>query len=271
MKKALEAACGLALPADVVIDNEKRIACQRHILELKIAQKAVEVKVETKVVNIPCTVDRNSLFNKLQISHNEKIKAKIEKLIVRALEIGKPKIAYRLSVIDSKDGDFVMVEGQRFSSRVLRVNLEGTSKVVPFVLTCGTEIEEWANSHNTMFEKLCIDRIMEAVLRSAGHRIFPQIDKELNINYAAYMNPGSLPYWPFSEQKPLFRLLGNLEELIGVKLHDSFVMSPKKTVSGFRFTNKDGYVDCQLCLKEACPDREAPYETYLYQEKYQER
>ena len=85
------------------------------------------------------------------------------------------------------------------------------------------------------------------------------------------MSPGSLADWPINEQKPLFELLGDVEKLVGVNLTDSFLMSPIKTVSGFRFSKESDYVSCQLCPREKCPGRKAPYEPNLYATKYQKK
>lgn len=227
--------------------------------------------METKVLSIPCTIDRELLFKNLHIKPNSNFIGKVDKLIEQALEIGKPKIAYKLSYVDSKDEDSVVVDGIKFTSRVLTVNMEETFKVVPYVVTCGVELEEWFRSYDDMFDTFCIDGIMEAVLRSARHGIFPKIDDEYNLGHAVNMNPGSLPDWPIKEQKPLFQLLGNVEELIGVKLKDSFLMSPIKTVSGFRFTKEGSYVNCQLCPRDGCPGRKSPYDKNLYEEKYQKK
>lgn len=227
--------------------------------------------METKVAHMTCAIDRDLLFKNLHIKPNSNFIERVDDLIGQALKIGKPKIAYKLSYVDSKDEDSVVVEKIKFTSRVLRVNLEETFKVIPYVVTCGAELEEWANSYDDMFETYCIDGIMEAVLRSARHEIFPKIDEEFNLGHAVNMNPGSLTDWPLKEQRPLFQLLGNVEELIGVKLKDSFLMSPIKTVSGFRFTKEGSYVNCQLCPREKCPGRKAPYEQNLYEDKYQKK
>ena len=38
--------------------------------------------------------------------------------------------------------------------------------------------------------------------------------------------------WPIEEQQPLFRLLGDTERAVGVRLTDSMLMVPTKSVSG---------------------------------------
>lgn len=227
--------------------------------------------METTVINIPCAIDRDLLFKNLHIKPDSPFVENVEKMIDQALEVGKPKIAYKLAYVESKGDDFVVVDGIRFTSRVLRVNLDETYKVVPYVITCGEELEEWAKTFNDMFDTFSADGIMEAVLRSARHRIFSKIDEEFNLGHAANMNPGSLLDWPIKEQKPLFQLLGNVKDLIGVELKESFLMSPIKTVSGFRFPKEGSYENCQLCPREKCPGRKATYDKNLYEKKYQQK
>ena len=73
------------------------------------------------------------------------------------------------------------------------------------------------------------------------------------------LNPGSLKEWPITGQVPLFELLGGVTEDIGVVLSDSLLMSPVKSVSGIMFQSEEAYENCQLCPRENCPGRRAPY------------
>ncbi len=82
------------------------------------------------------------------------------------------------------------------------------------------------------------------------------------------MNPGSLPDWPLPQQLPLFQLLGDVEGLIGVHLKESFLMVPTKTVSGIFFPTETRFESCQLCPREDCPGRRAPYDAALFQSRY---
>jgi len=83
------------------------------------------------------------------------------------------------------------------------------------------------------------------------------------------MNPGSLESWPITQQKELFSLFGNVEELIGVKLTDSCVMFPLKSVSGIYFPTEINFESCQLCPREKCIGRRTPYDPELAK-KYRE-
>lgn len=228
--------------------------------------------MDTTIINIPCTIDRDELIKRMHIKPNNSTFIKtIDKLVDHALKIGNPKLLYKVSYVDFKGDDFVIIDGIKFTSRVLRVNLEETFKVVPYVVTCGTELEEWTKNINGMFDVFCADGIKETILYSALEKSFAIIDEELKIDHAVNMNPGSLPDWPVKEQKALFQLLGDVKSFIGVELKESFLMSPIKSVSGFRFPMEGTYENCMLCSRENCPGRKAPYEKNLYTEKYQQK
>jgi predicted transcriptional regulator len=53
-----------------------------------------------------------------------------------------------------------------------------------------------------------------------------------------------------------------------VRLTESFLMLPTKTVSGIFFPTEATFESCQLCPREECPNRRAPYEQALYESHY---
>ncbi|MFQ5997134.1 MAG: vitamin B12 dependent-methionine synthase activation domain-containing protein [Dehalococcoidales bacterium] len=87
------------------------------------------------------------------------------------------------------------------------------------------------------------------------------------------MSPGSgaADVWPLQQQKELFSLFGGrakVEELIGVRLTDKYLMIPIKSVSGIFFPTQTEFTTCQLCPREACIRRRAPHDPELVK-KYQ--
>jgi predicted transcriptional regulator len=82
------------------------------------------------------------------------------------------------------------------------------------------------------------------------------------------MSPGSLADWPIQAQRPLFALFDGAEARIEVRLKDSLLMVPSKSVSGIRFPTEQTFASCQLCPRADCPSRQAPYDPELYEKKY---
>ncbi|MFM8320526.1 MAG: vitamin B12 dependent methionine synthase, partial [Chloroflexota bacterium] len=83
----------------------------------------------------------------------------------------------------------------------------------------------------------------------------------------ATMNPGSgdVDVWPIEQQAGLFRLLGDGPERIGVRLGETFLMSPVKTVSGILFATEKDFRTCQVCRREGCPNRQAAFDQAMWE------
>ena len=181
---------------------------------------------------------------------------------------GKPKLCYGVGYVESRGEDHVVIGGVTFTSRVMRVNLEKVHRVFPYVATCGPELEKWSKAFEGILEKFWADAIKETAVRSTIRYLQEHLTERFRPGAMSRMNPGSLPDWPLSEQKPLFSLLGENPAKIGVQLMDSFLMTPVKSVSGMWFPTEEKFESCQLCQREKCPGRRAPYDPSLYDRKY---
>jgi hypothetical protein len=80
---------------------------------------------------------------------------------------------------------------------------------------------------------------------------------------------GSADIWPITQQKELFSIFGDVESLIGVRLTDTYLMLPIKSVSGVIFQTETTFETCQLCPREACIGRRVEYKPDLVR-KYKE-
>jgi hypothetical protein len=217
---------------------------------------------------IPFTIDFEQLSKKLRIKDGSAHVGRLQRLVDEVQAIGKPKALYRAAFIASKKEDQVVIDGTVFTSRVLRVNLEKVHRVFPYVTTCGLELEEWSGSFDDLLLKYWADVIKETVLRAALDYLRGHLIENYRLAKVSRMNPGSLPDWPLPEQRSLFALLGNGPDLIGVRLTDSFLMLPIKSVSGIWFPTEESFESCRLCPREICVGRRAPYDRDLYDRKY---
>ena len=197
--------------------------------------------------------------------------ARVSGLAAEAQAIGRPKALYKPAYVEAKGDDFVVVDGIRLASRVLRVNLEQTYRVFPFVATCGRELEDWSSPIHGPLESYWAGAIKEMALRAAVRALAADLEERFQPGHTSTMNPGSLEDWPMSEQRQLFALLGSPRDTINVELTDSFLMVPIKSVSGLRFPSAVTFESCQLCPRQHCPGRRAPYDSSLYDRKYRQR
>ena len=217
---------------------------------------------------IPFKLDRNLLFKKLHIDPSSEDGTQLATMIKHAEQIGRPKVLYTLSSINSLNEEHVTVDNIMLSSRVMQVNFADINRVFPYVVTCGRELHEWAANIEDMLEEYWSDIIMEQALVAAMKYFHNHMQEGYRLGKFKAMNPGSLEDWPISQQRELFQILGNVKEAIGVELTDSYLMLPMKSTSGILFQTESSYENCQLCPRVDCPNRRAKYHPEMYEEKY---
>jgi hypothetical protein len=148
------------------------------------------------------------------------------------------------------------------------VNLDPVHRVFPYLVTCGPELQEWAEGVQDMLLGFWAEAIKEAALFCAMRAFEDDLQQRYRLGKTASMSPGSLKDWPIQQQRVLFDLFETLGQRIGVRLTDSLLMVPTKTVSGVRFPTEVSFASCQLCPRENCPGRRAPYDASLYESRY---
>lgn len=218
--------------------------------------------------DIPFQVDRDQLLKRLHMEKDSPYAEEIESLVRDAQVVGRPKALHKIAFIESRGEDHVVIDSVLFTSRVLRVNLDQAHRVFAYMATCGVELEDWAHSINDVLHRYWADAIRELALQSATRALNEDLAERYRLGHTATMSPGRLVNWPLSQQAPLFTLLGDPHEAIGVQLTDSYLMVPTKSVSGIRFPTEQSFESCQLCPRERCPGRKAPYDSGLYDRKY---
>jgi len=217
---------------------------------------------------IPANLDVRKIAQMAHLGEYPLLLDDLEQLIQDAGQVARPKAVYRLSAIDSRDDESVMVDGVELRSRVLRVNLDKTHRVFPYVATCGRELEEWSKTIDDPMQRFLADKIKEAALFSAAEAIAKHMKQRFRDQKFSLMSPGSLPDRPIEQQRPLFRIIGDARKAIGVDLSESYLMLPTKSISGLRFSTEEDFFSCQLCPREPCPNRRAVFEPGLMAEKY---
>lgn len=218
--------------------------------------------------HIPFRIELEALAEKLRVPEGSDFAAQLKSLAGQATALARPKAVYRVSYVESRGEDFVVVGGHKLTSRVLRVNLENVYRVFPFVATCGTELGEWADSFDDLLLRYWAETINEMALRAAVQSLARHISGHFRPGPVSTMNPGSLADWPMEQQRALFNLLGDVQNSVGVRLTDSFLMIPIKSISGVKFPTETGFENCMLCPREKCSGRRAPYDRALHEKKY---
>jgi hypothetical protein len=192
----------------------------------------------------------------------------LARLIDEAHRIGRPHALYAVSFVGERGDDWVDLDGVRFTSRVLRINLESTYRVFPYVVTSGVELHDWTLSQPELLWEYWAQVITEMALRQAVQAFTSYLEETYLLGPTAKMSPGSLEDWPIEQQRPLFDLFQGEEQRIGVQLTEHLLMQPTKTSSGIRYPTEVGFESCQLCPRESCRGRRAPYSQDLWSSRY---
>jgi len=217
--------------------------------------------------SIPVSIKAERVMDILHLGGESRYIEIVNELIEKIQPVIRPKAMYDVQFVEHVDKDTIELNGIKFNSRVLRVNLDNIGRVFPYIATSGIEAESIGEDDDDLMSKFIIDTIKGMALGVASSYLHNYIKNKYKIKQMSSMNPGSLEDWPISEQKPLFSVFGDVEKLIGVKLTDSFLMIPIKSVSGIYFPTEKSFESCQLCPREKCPNRRAKYDPEL-KEKY---
>jgi len=200
--------------------------------------------------NISIKLSPEKVIKELRLNKGRYSSSDIQELIETAESLICPKACYEVVYISEKGKDEVKIDGVTFSSRVLRKNLDEVERIFPYIITIGKPLEDKASSFN--------DLLKQYYLETMGDMALGLIEKYLEKHLS--MSPGSLKDWPITEQRPLFSLFRAEKDPIGVKLTEHMLMIPRKSISGIYFPTEVTFFSCQLCQRERCPARSAPYD-----------
>lgn len=216
---------------------------------------------------IPFEPDLAGLYKRFHVKEGSENAHELHHLVEQARARARPRAFYRVAYITARGEGWVEIERRRFTSRVLAVNLKDTFRVFPYLATCGTELQEWAAEIEDLLLHFWAEGIKEAALACALEALHQHMAQYSSAKLSA-MSPGSLQDWPIQQQQILFDLFGPAAEQTGVRLTDSMLMIPTKTVSGIRFAAQANFESCALCAREDCPGRRAAYDADLYESHY---
>ncbi len=187
----------------------------------------------------------------------------VRNLVDTVQKLIEPKAVYTVCYIEEKSEDSVIVGGLRLHSRVLRKNLDGVERIFPYVISLGSKLGEKQTACSDLLENYYLDSIGNLALNAVREQLKKHLQSKFALGKMSSMAPGSLPDWPIEEQGPLFKLLGDVEASIGVRLTRSLLMIPAKSISGFYFPTEVSFYSCQLCPRKRCESRKAKYDETL--------
>jgi len=210
---------------------------------------------------IPVILDPGEIAARLRFDPVRAGFESLDELLALALGLIRPRAVYEVAYTGAKGKGTVEVAGVTFESPILRKNLDGANKVFPYIITVGRELERAASAQGDLLKQYYLEEMANMALENAAGWLGGQLEARYGVIGLANMSPGSLEDWPITEQAKLFSIFGDTERLIGVRLTDSMLMLPRKSISGILFPSEEGFVACQLCERERCPGRKAAYDS----------
>lgn len=226
--------------------------------------RSEEVEVLSK---IPVKFDLEKTLKDLKVSarvQTNQIEL-VKKLIEMVTTLISPKAVYKVVYVENKTDTTVDIDGVQFKSKVLRKNLDKVERVFIYIVTIGEKLEDKAASTRDLLQQYYLEEIANLALDYILEHLEKYLETKYRIEQLSTMEPGSLEDWPITQQKELFSIFGDTQKIVGVSLTDSFLMIPRKSVSGIFFPTEIKFYTCQLCPRKECAQRKAPYDPEIAQ------
>jgi len=232
-----------------------------------------------EILVVPFNFDREEFNRRVKIELYEGMEDEIESLLDKAVPLIRPKAVYRELEIMSRESqgqtgqrhgnssmesslNNLQIDDQVFTDSILVNRLRDVSTVFPYIITCGIELEELAKGDD-MLAEFWLDALKQMALDRAFNYFRIHIKEKCNISKLYSLNPGSSTCgegWDISDQKKLFSFFPSVEEKLGIRLTESMLMFPNKTLSGIMFESDRDFVSCQECDNIHCPNRKIIHE-----------
>ncbi|HEY5586243.1 MAG TPA: vitamin B12 dependent-methionine synthase activation domain-containing protein [Ruminiclostridium sp.] len=181
---------------------------------------------------IDIKIDKDEILKQLHMEEDNEFIGEVLNFIEAAEKLAKPKGVYREVSIDENDNNSIVLNGTRFESPTLCLKLRKVKKVFVFVVTSGMELYEWSNTIKDMLENYWANMINQVIVISAQRALERIIKDEFKVGHLNKISPGFVEDWSIREQSKLLDLMEEATEAIGVKLTESSLMIPAKSLSG---------------------------------------
>jgi hypothetical protein len=182
----------------------------------------------------------------------------------QSLGLIEPKAIYsEVGVRDVLNGQILLEDGSRLDSRLLAKKLICAGRIFPYLITIGPRLEEQVGklSSSNLLESWVLDKLGTYTLRLIRQKVQERIEGEVGVKVSKF-SPGSTSHWDIKQQEVLFHLLfarPQDQEEFGVTLTQSYLMIPKKSVSGIMGKTEREFVECEICPRQ-CEERRKPYQ-----------
>lgn len=186
----------------------------------------------------------------------------MDKRLEECKKLIKPAALYTYTKVEQVSKEGLLINDNRLlKSTKLAEQLSCSTEIAPYIITIGADLEKRVTSIATdkILDSWILDNLGTYALRTLGKHIEERIRNEKGWKISRF-NPGSTPTWNLEEQEKIFGIFSKeaVQEKIGVRLTDTFMMIPKKSVSGVMGQAISDYHNCIEC-QLTCEYRQMPY------------
>jgi hypothetical protein len=212
---------------------------------------------------IPVDLDVAKIITQMKIhGDTRRYETCLREMIAVVSPVARPKALIKICCVENKDEESLEIEGVKFTSRLVRLNLDKIDSVFIGVVTAGTEVESIPAPQDVM-QRFCLDAVKNATLFAASTYLRDYLTRHYHTGQLSTLNPGETESFPIDQQKKLFSILGDVENMIGVKLTENCALVPVKSGAGIYYSTETEFISCRLCTNQRCMGRRAVYEPEL--------
>lgn len=181
---------------------------------------------------VPFSYDMETLDTELHLRGNEAMLDILEPIYEIVEQIARPKVIYFEAQITEKTDQSVKINGVPFESQLLRGYVNQGDLVFPYIVTVGTELDDYAKTLKDSMDLFLIDEVMNLLVNTGKVFVADAVKEELGWTAAQDYVPGNGEEWSTVEQKRLFDLFAGETAKIGVTLGDNYFVLPGRSTIG---------------------------------------
>jgi hypothetical protein len=177
----------------------------------------------------------------------------VEALVEKARQLIEPKAIYTLLEVADVHNDEVQLKGgNSFKSIVLADKVKKGQTVAVYVVTIGSKLEKNASevAKSSILQSFILEKIADSAISKARDYVKGLVEEKLGGRVSSFgPGTGTGKLFDIKQQEILFQILDPVKN-IGVQLSPSYLMIPRKSVSGVFALIEVEYVTCQYCPKK---------------------
>ncbi len=174
-------------------------------------------------------------------------------LIVKSRPLIEPRAVYAFDNVSRIDGDNIHLRSEHtLRSIILADTLQPGQEIALYVVTIGRKLEEEASelSKANLFGALTLERIGDIAVQKAAAYLRSKIQQRMGRSISNFgPGTGTGKLFSINQQEVLFEILDPLRN-IEVRLTPSYLMIPRKSISGVLAASNAEYVACEYCPRK---------------------